>query len=176
MATHPEAKERPEISLLEQTPIIIEKIVLAATKDHLHWKPAADRWSISEVLAHLVETEQVFRKRAKAMVEEESPFLQSFDQNASYAAGNYSKHDAKEYLHQFCHERDLTVTFLRYLPAAAGARKARHSELGEITLNELVNEWAFHDLGHIRQISELYRSRAFYPHMGGFRKYYTVKP
>lgn len=28
----------------------------------------------------------------------------------------------------------------------------------------------------IKQISELYRSRAFYPHMGGFRKYYTVKP
>ncbi len=26
-----------------------------------------------------------------------------------------------------------------------------------------MNEWAFHDLGHIRQIAELYRAHAFYP-------------
>ena len=166
----------PSVSLLEQTPIIIEKILYAATPDELHWKPALDRWSIGEVLAHLVEVETVFRKRAKLMVEQENPLLEAYDQNAAYATGKYSSGRAQEHLRQFCHERDLSISWLRYLPAKALPRTGQHSELGRITVSELLHEWAFHDLGHIRQIAELYRARAFYPRMGGFQKYYTVKP
>jgi len=32
------------------------------------------------------------------------------------------------------------------------------------------------DLGHFRQVMELYRSHAFYPKMGAFRNYYTINP
>ena len=166
----------PGLDVLEQTPIIVEKILHPATREELHWKPAPERWSISEVLAHLAEVEGVFHSRARAMVEQDSPAIESYDQNAAYDAGNYSGRDAREQLKRFCHERDRSLSFLRYLPAAAAARTARHAELGRITLAELMNEWAFHDLGHIRQIAELYRACAFYPRMGGFQKYYTVKP
>jgi hypothetical protein len=31
-------------------------------------------------------------------------------------------------------------------------------------------------LGHIRQIMELYRSCVFYPEMGVYQGYYTIKP
>lgn len=172
----PKEELLPGVSVLEQSPIIIEKILYEATPDELHWKPAPDRWSISEVLAHLVEVETVFRKRAQLMVEKDSPALESYDQNAAYAAGKYSSGRAQEHLRQFCHERDLSISWLRYVPAKALPRTAQHSELGRITLSDLLHEWAFHDLGHIRQIAELYRARAFYPRMGGFQKYYTVKP
>jgi len=177
MAQPAERKESlPTLELLEQTPIVIEKILYIATQEQLHWKPAMDRWSISEVLAHLVEVERVFRERARKMVEEENPVLESYDQNAAYQAGKYSVGKASEHLRDFCHERDRSVSWLRYLPAKAAARTARHSKIGAITLNQLLHEWAFHDLGHIRQISELLRARAFYPKMGGFQRYYTVKP
>ena len=166
----------PGVSVLEQSPIIMEKILYEATQDELHWKPAPERWSISEVLAHLVDVETVFRRRAKLMVEQESPPLEAYDQNAAYAAGKYSGGRAAEHLRKFCHERDLTISWLRYVPAKALPRTGQHAELGRITLRELLHEWAFHDLGHIRQIAELYRARAFYPRMGGFKKYYTVKP
>jgi len=175
MKTSTSPETLPGFEVLEQTPIIIEKILLAASPDALHWKPAPDRWSIGEVLAHLAEVETVFFRRARRMVEESDPAIEAYDQNASYAAGRYSG-DPKEHLRRFCHERDLSLSWLRYLPAAAGARTAVHSELGPITLNQLMNEWAFHDLGHIRQISELYRSRVFYPKMGPFQRYYTIKP
>jgi hypothetical protein len=166
----------PGITLLEQAPIIIEKMLYDATDEQLHWKPARERWSISEVLAHLVDVEAVFRERARRMVKEDTPRLESYDQNAAYAAGKYSTGRAREHLERFCHERDLSMSFLRYVPAAAVARAAEHAELGRITLGELMHEWAFHDLGHIRQVAELFRARAFYPRMGGFQKYYTVHP
>ncbi len=166
----------PGLDLLEQTPIIIEKILIAATPDELHWKPAPDRWSICEVLAHLVDIEQVYRKRARAMVEQDSPAIEPHDEKAAYAAGKYSSGAAGEVLRLFCHERDQSVTWLRYLPSAVRARKGRHLEIGDITLGHLLNGWCFHDLGHIRQISELYRTRAFYTNMGNFQRYYNPNP
>ncbi|HEV2490294.1 MAG TPA: DinB family protein [Candidatus Acidoferrales bacterium] len=167
----------PGLHVLEQTPIIIEKLVSLASEEQLHWKPAMDRWSISEVLAHLADVEVAgFRERIRMMAEQETPKLEAYDQDAQYAAGKYTGGKAREHLKVFCHERDRSLSMLRYLPEKIIARKGIHSALGPITVGQLMNEWAFHDLGHIRQISELFRSRAFYPAMGPFQKYYAIKP
>lgn len=167
----------PGLAILEQTPIIIEKLVHAATEEQLRWKPSMDRWSISEVLAHLADAETAgFRERIQTMVEQKSPTLQAYDQNAAYAAGKYSGGKPLDHLKSFCHERDRSLSFLRYLPDGALARSGNHSAIGPITVAQLMHEWAFHDLGHIRQIAELLRSRAFYPSMGPFQQYYKIHP
>lgn len=167
----------PGLHVLEQTPIIIEKLVSLASEEQMNWKPAMDRWSISEVLAHLADAEVAgFRERIRMMVEQDNPKLEAYDQNAKYAEGKYTGGKAREHLKVFCHERDRSLSMLRYLPEKIIARKGVHAAIGPITVGQLMNEWAFHDLGHIRQISELFRSRAFYPAMGPFQKYYTVKP
>jgi len=166
----------PGIPVLEQTPSIIEKLVWGATDEQLHWKPSQERWSISEVLAHLAESELTFRGRIEKMVAEKNPPLPSYDQNAAYEAGKYSKERAKENLKLFCHERDRSLSALRYVPAAAAGRTGQHEKLGPITIGHLMNEWAFHDLGHIRQIAELYRAHAFYPYAGPFKQFYDPKP
>jgi len=166
----------PGIAVLEQTPIIIEKIVLAATDEQMGWKPAMDRWSISEVLAHLADAEVVaFRERVRVMIEKNNPPIEGYDQNAAYAAGSYSGL-GRENLKKFCHERDRSLSFLRYVSPSVLGRKGQHAKIGPVTVGHILNEWAFHDLGHIRQIAELYRSRAFYPHSGPFQQFYTIKP
>lgn len=166
----------PGVHLLEQTPIILEKLLQSTVPDILQWKPSAERWSISEVLAHLVDIELMFSERARRMAEETAPQFSEYDQEAAYAAGKYSGGTAKEHLRKFCHERDRTVSMLRYLPGNAAARTGQHNVLGTITLAELMNEWAFHDLGHLRQIAELFRARAFYPNTGPFQRYSNPKP
>jgi hypothetical protein len=110
------------------------------------------------------------------MMAERNPPLDAYDQNAAYAEGRYSKLRARENLKTFCHERDRSLSALRYVPAAAAGRAGQHGKLGTITIGQLMNQWAFHDLGHIRQIAELYRSRAFYPNSGPFQTFYSVKP
>jgi hypothetical protein len=88
MAASPSPDSLPGLAVLEQTPIIIEKIVWSATDEQLHWKPATDRWSISEVLAHLAEAEVVgFRERVQMMMEKDNPRLEAYDQNAAHAVG-----------------------------------------------------------------------------------------
>jgi hypothetical protein len=65
---------------------------------------------------------------------------------------------------------------VKSLPAEIGNRVGIHPELGRITIAQLLNEWAFHDLGHLRQIAELLRAYRFYPNLGAFQQYYTVNP
>jgi hypothetical protein len=176
MSPRPEAQAHPELAVLEQTPIVIEKILVAATREQMHWKPAPERWSIGEVLAHLVEVEKLFRERGRRMMEQKDPLIEPYDQDVAYAAGNYSHKDAVDLLRQFCHERDQSVTWLRYLPDSARERGGRHAEIGAVTLGQMISEWAFHDLGHIRQIAELYRARAFWPRLGAAQRYYSIRP
>ena len=167
----------PELAVLEQTPIILEKMLLAATGDQLCWKPSKGRWSIGEVLAHLADVEAiVFRARIQRMLEEKDPLFEDYDQEAAYATGKYSSGEARERLKEFCHERDRSLSLLRYAPASLASRTGRHVQLGPITATQVMNAWASHDLGHIRQIAELYRACAFFPSMGPFQRYYTLKP
>jgi hypothetical protein len=177
MAASPSTHTLPGLSVLEQTPIIIEKIIWSATDEQMHWKPSMERWSISEVLAHLADVEVPgFRERIQMMLDKDNPKMAAYDQNAAYAAGKYSGGKARENLKKFCHERDRTLSWLRYVPAVMTVRTGYLEDVGPITIGQQMNEWAFHDIGHIRQIAELYRSRAFFPLIGGFQKYYTIKP
>ena len=51
-----------------------------------------------------------------------------------------------------------------------------HREVGPITLAQMLNEWALHDLGHIRQIAELVRARKYLAGAGPLASFYQLKP
>jgi hypothetical protein len=106
--------------------------------------------------------------RFRAIAEQDNPFLPSYDQLALFRSGR--KFDGLAGLAAFEQERRETLAWLDSLPESVGSRTGRHEEPGVLSFNQLLNEFAFHDLGHIRQIIELYRSHAFYPNMASERR------
>jgi hypothetical protein len=161
--------------ILEQTPNTLRSLLASATTDDLDWQPSPDRWSISMVLAHLADVElNGFVSRFRAIAEQDNPHLPVYDQLVLFRSDR--KFDGRAELSTFEQERKDTLAWLKTLPDSVGSRTGRHEELGVISFSELLHEFAFHDLGHIRQIVELYRSHAFYPHMGGFKSYYKINP
>jgi hypothetical protein len=167
---------QPALLLLEKTPILIETMLRDLPEDLLRWKPVPERWSIAEVLGHLADIEMVYADRTRRMVTEESPALEKYDAAGTVVTGDYVRGSAGENLAFFVKTRRSTVILLRSIPLDSGEREATHSELGNITLHEMLSEWASHDLGHLRQIAELYRARAFHPYAGPFQKYSNPKP
>src|SRR5260370_17434807 len=163
MQPAPASSIQPAISLLEKTPVLFETMLCDLSGELLHWNPAADRWSISEVLAHLSDLEHVYAERALRIVAEDSPTLQKYDQTGASARGEYSRGSAGEHLAHFTRTRRSTLALLKGLPSSAGARTAVHSELGTITLAQMLNECASHDLGHLPQIPQLYPAHPFHP-------------
>ena len=73
----------------------------------------------------------------------------------------YRNADPEEAFDHFEDQRETNLEFLRGLPPEAADRTALHREAGEITLKQMLHEWALHDLGHVRQIAELVRARKY---------------
>jgi len=164
---------QPPVSLLEKTPAILEMLLRDVPADILDWKPAADRWSISEVLGHLLLIEQLYGDRAKRIVVDNNPTLAKYEEPDQF---QLRKMPGRQYLEDFVALRQAHFFFWHGIPSAAGSRTGVHPEMGAVTLLQLLHELANHDLGHLRQIAELYRAKAFYPHAGPFQRYSYPKP
>ena len=156
------------VSMLEKTPAILELLLRDLPTPVLEWKPAADRWSISEVLGHLVMIERLYEQRARRIVLEDSPALPRY---VPPSEDEVQKKSARQYLDEFVPLRRAFVFYLHSVPAYAAGRVGQHAELGTISISQMLHELANHDLGHLRQIAELYRAHSFYPYAGPFQKY-----
>jgi|GEM_PF-135196 len=167
----------PGLDTLESTLPAIDAIIAGISGEDLAWKPAPDRWSISEVLQHLAHCEQhCFVRRAQDMISASEPAIAPYDVDAFTPADWGFNGDGRAALARLRDLRRGILDILETQPAAAGERAGVHPGLGRITLAELLNDWAFHDLGHVRQIAEIVRSRRYHPHMGPFRTLYKVNP
>ncbi len=171
-------KERlPGIDHLSTMPHIVQGLLAGLSPEDLRWKPAPDRWSISEVLTHLAHCERIcFSPRLHAIVEQDDPDVEAYDPYALERQGTYQTRFALAALEDFLSARHASLEYLHNVPLAAVDRTARHPTLGSFTLADMLNEWAFHDLGHVRQIAELARAVKYFPSLGPFQSQYTVKP
>jgi hypothetical protein len=170
------AQTRLEIPrILRDTPYLLRVLVNGFPDETLQWRPNPERWSAAMVIAHLAESEVVcFRTRLTRTAKEDLPLLESYDQWAFLRAR--AAFPVVSALNSFQRKRAVTLRFLETLPAEALQRQCKHPKLGVLTLSNLLHEFAFHDMGHMRQILELCRSHAHYPKMGGWQKYYSVNP
>ena len=165
----------PCLDLLEVTPDILRGLMCELSEEDSRWKPAADRFSVAEVLAHLSHSEgHCYRLRVDRFLNENLPELEADD--AQMYLDLYRGRDPDDEFARFEEQRHTNVEFLRSLSTEAAGRRARHPEAGEITLAEMLHEWALHDIGHIRQIAELVRARKYLAGAGRLGDSYHLKP
>jgi len=160
------------ISMLEKTPGLLDLLLRDIPAEVLEWKPGPERWSMAEVLGHMVMIEKLYEQRARTIVLEDSPTLPRFQD----PVGEVPKKSTRQYMEEFVPLRRAFVFYLHSIPSTAAGRTGQHAELGTVSLSQMLHELANHDLGHLRQIAELYRGHSFYPHAGPFQKYSNPKP
>ncbi len=167
--------ELPCLDLLEATPAILRGLMSEISDEDARSKPAPDRFSIAEVLAHLSHSEgHCYRARVDRFLAEEMPELAPDD--AQMHLELYKNGDPEEDFGHFEDQRETSIEFLRGLSVETGSRKAMHRAAGEITLSQMLHEWALHDLGHVRQIAELVRARKYLAGAGPLGEDYQLKP
>lgn len=165
----------PCLDLLAATPGIVRGLMSEVSDEDARWKPAADRFSIAEVLSHLWHSDvDCYRARLDRFLAEARPEFEPDD--AQMHLDLYRNADPGEAFARFEAHRKDNVEMLRGLPVEAGRRTALHRTAGEITLAQMLHEWALHDLGHIRQIAELVRARKYLAGAGPLGDDYTLKP
>ena len=162
------------LEILATTPEKIKREISTLSRREMLVRPASNKWSVQEVLAHLADVEEVgMRARVAAMIEQGNPTLLPIDQEARAEQFEYDKIDPRRSFSRLEHQRRANVKWLGTLRPAQLKRPGVHQQVGKITVEELITEWAFHDLGHLKQILEIKRY-ALYPRMGNMRAFYEL--
>lgn len=108
------------------------------------YRYAEGKWSVREVLGHLIDTERVIAYRALSFARAERQALPGFDENQYASAAGHDAVPLKELIEEFAHVRAASVLLFRHLPAEAWTRA------GTANANPLsVRAAAFMIAGHV---------------------------
>ena len=159
-------------AILASTPQKLRRELRDFSPRGMKKRPAHGKWSVQEILAHLADVERVgMRERVEAIVTQKRPVLEPFDQEMRIVELRYNRIDPRESLASLTRQRRENVKWLRKLRPAQLRRVGVHKKVGEVSALEFLYEWAFHDLGHLKQMLEV-RRYALYPQMGNMQKFY----
>jgi hypothetical protein len=135
-------------------PAELGRLVESLSAGDLERRPQLGEWSAKEVVAHLAETEVAFGWRLRTMVADDRPALAPYDQNAWATVLVYDGYGVQQALRLFEVLRASHCGLLAALGPGAWERTARHPERGEITVHELVDHRAHHDLQHLAKLKD----------------------
>jgi len=173
----PQDLEHPALDQMAATPEILRLLMASVAEEAAVKKPAPDRWSIAEVLEHLAHVEgHVFRARMEQILAQDGAEVLPYDEKEYDAAGAYSGNEPEESFAHWEEQREEAIEVIRKLDATKLVRTGVHPTLGRFTLENLLNTWVCHDLGHVRQITELVRAMAFVGETGPFQAHYKLNP
>ena len=127
------------------------------SKKQLARRPAPGKWSITEILAHLADTELVGGWRLRLILSENGTPIKAFDQDVWADTFNYSRRDPKASLETFRVLRENNLALLKSVPKNLWENYGMHEERGRETVTHVVRMFAGHDLNHLRQVEKIVR-------------------
>ncbi|MDP9314272.1 MAG: DinB family protein [Chloroflexota bacterium] len=136
-------------AVLVTTPPRCQRLTAALPIDVLTRSPAPGEWSAVACLQHVLDTERLaFPQRVQALLAGQD--VAAFDPDAE---GPRLSPDVRpiDLAAAFSDARTASLKLLASVTAADLYRTARQSELGIVTVGELLHEWAAHDLMHTVQ-------------------------
>lgn len=156
-------------SVLETTAPRWMRLIETLPTDLLTRTPAAGEWSAVDCLRHLRDTERLaFPVRVRAFLAGED--FPGFDPDRD---GTPATDEAPAaLLEDFARLRTESLDLLARLTMGDLERTARHSELGVVTLGQMIHEWAAHDLMHTVQ-AERALMQPFIAGCGPWRFYFA---
>jgi uncharacterized damage-inducible protein DinB len=127
--------------------------VLSESQGELRYAP--DKWSIKEVIGHLIDAERIFTYRALRMARSDRTPLPGFDENFYVETGNFSDRRVAELADEFQAVRKSGVYFFRHLGEEALARRGVASD-NEVSVRSIAHIIAGHELHHLGIIRTRY--------------------
>jgi hypothetical protein len=148
-------KGKDPIAMQREMPQLLAGLIAGASSDKLAARPAPGKWSITEIVAHLSETEWAAGWRYRQMIEHPGIALPGYDQELWERLGNYSSRKLEDSLQTFQLLRAANLAMFDRLTPEQWESKGVHSERGPMTVRTLASQMAGHDRNHIEQIERL---------------------
>jgi uncharacterized damage-inducible protein DinB len=150
MSEAPRPKDQVDVlSMLRSAPHTLDALAADATPGQLRAKATQEEWSISEIVAHLVDAEQAWFSRIRLMAEQDRPEMKPF------ANPDYGLSNIQESLQTFHSQRQADLDYLDRLEPEQWGRGGEHSRWGTIDILWAARHLAAHDAEHLAQIARV---------------------
>jgi uncharacterized damage-inducible protein DinB len=147
--------DRPVLELLRREPARLEGLLAGLSPQAEQFAYAAGKWSIREVVGHVIDSERVFSFRALHMARADPAPLPGMDQEIWAAAANAGERPLASLLAEFRALRAANVELFSSFDDEALDRRGTASDC-EFTVRALVYIIAGHQLHHTRVLAERY--------------------
>jgi hypothetical protein len=133
----------------------LERIIKGVPMAKLRKRPAPDKWSVNEILAHLADSEIILGFRMRLILGAPGSPITAVDQDAAVTSGHYDKRRPHKSVEQFRVVREANLALLKSLTPEQWKHYGMHSERGRETIEHIVRLYAAHDINHVRQIERI---------------------
>ena len=116
---------------------------------------ADGKWTVKEVVGHMVDTERVFAYRALCFARGDAGPFPGFEQDDYVATGGFAARALRDLVGEFVHVRRGNLHMLRGLPPAAWAREGIASNV-RFTVRAMPYIMAGHERHHVKILREKY--------------------
>ena len=136
---------------------LVKDFIYALPAEKLLYKPAPDKWTIKEILVHIVDDERIFSYRALRFARGEKQSMPGFDQDDYTRYSGANERDLDNIFEEYEAVRRATVTLFNGLPEESLTRMGTGSTtFHSATVRALAYHIAGHELRHVNIIKEKY--------------------
>lgn len=141
------------IDVLESTSSRLETLINKIEKQES--QSSHNRWSATEILAHLAESEIVYGYRIRKALNASGTAIEATDQNVWVNNAVYLQKNPQLALTLFQILRKANITFLKSLTPQQMENFGIHSERGKESIAQMARMIAGHDINHLQQMEKL---------------------
>jgi uncharacterized damage-inducible protein DinB len=145
------------VPVLFATPLHLRRVLAPFSVEQVDQRPAPEKWSIREIVAHLADVELVFAFRLRQTLatppDQPHAIIQPFDQEAWVQ--RYVAYNLVGALDLFQSAREWNLHFISTATEADRCRLTTHPERGTMTFWTIVETMAGHDIDHIQQVERI---------------------
>lgn len=122
-------------------------------------RPAPDKWSVAEIVAHLADAELAISWRIRQILSKNAVPIQAYDQDQWSKTFDYAHRDPRLSLANFRALREANLALLKSVPRKLWDNYGVHEERGNENISHVVRMVAGHDLNHLQQIQRILKGK-----------------
>ncbi|MFC2094425.1 DinB family protein [Bacteroidota bacterium] len=140
---------------LEENFRLTKEFILSLPEEKLLCRYEAGKWTIKEILVHIIDDERIYAYRALRFARNDKTELPGFEQDDFARYSNANERDIKNIFEEYEAVRKATITLFNGLDEKALAGKGT-ADGNSATVRALAYHIAGHELHHILFIKENY--------------------
>ena len=143
------------LSHLKSNVQVVKDFINSLSPDRLLYRYEKDKWTIKEILVHIVDDERIYAYRALRFARNDAAELPGFEQDDYTRSSAANERNIKNILQEYSAVRSATIALFNGLPNEAFLRSGVANN-NRATVRALVYHIAGHELHHIQLLKSHY--------------------